>query len=409
MAQYQVTGADANGRTKSIVVEADAVRSARTKAKAQGLTPFEVVLADAATLKKEEDSFSAKIKNPLGGISTYELANVTRQLATLIKSHVPVVESLGAMAEQIDDPKLKQVLNAVKQQVNEGRSLADGLGQFPKIFSNVYVNMVRAGESAGRLDAVLLRLAEFTESQDKLKRKVQGALTYPIIMVVVAFLVLGIVFTKVVPEITKIFVDQKKALPLPTEILIQLSQFFENYITVTAVAALLMAVMFERYIRTQVGRHWWHGRLLRWPIIGILTRNLAVARFSRTLGTLLKSGVPMLGALDITRNVVSNAIFEDTLKHTATQVSEGRSLSSSLRQTAQYPPIVIHMIGVGEKTGELESMLENIATNYEDLVESKLTTLTNLLSPIMIIVMAGLVGFIVAGVLLPIFEMNNFG
>ena len=404
--QYEVVASNANGKTVRLFIESDSVKGARAKARSQGLTPVSVSVADANTMNK--GSLSQTFSNPLGGVKTTEVANMTRQLATLVKAHVPVVESLSALVEQIEYPKLKKVLGAIRQHVNEGRSLADGFQLFPNVFDRVYINMVKAGESSGRLDVVLLRLADFSENSVKLKNKVVGALTYPIIMVVVGVIVLGVIFVKVVPTITKIFLDMGQALPTPTKILIGMSNLAQSYAWHAIIAVLAVAMMMERYIKTPAGRAKKDATLLTLPILGRLMRNLAVARFARTLGTLLSSGVPVLASLQITRNVVANSVFENIIDHCGTAISEGRSLAYALKQSGEFPPIVIHMVGVGEKTGELESMLGNVADNYELQVETTLGSLTSLLEPIMMIVMAVVVGFIVMAVLMPILDMNKF-
>lgn len=404
--QYQVTASNSAGKTVKVIIESDSVKGARQKARSQGLTPLEVITADAKALKNA-GGIAAKITSPLGGISAAEVANMTRQLAQLLKAHVPIVESLSALVDQIDNTKLKTLLGTVRQNVKEGKSLADGFELFPKVFDRVYVNMVRAGESSGRLDVVLLRLADFREAQVKLKSKVVGALTYPIIMVVVGFLVLAVIFVKVIPTVTRIFEDMNQTLPTPTKILISISEFAQNYIWHGAIGFLVIALLIERYVATPTGRLKKDRFLLKISVLGKLFRSLAVARFSRTLGTLLSSGVPMIGALQITRNVVSHAVFEGVIDNATILVQEGRSLSYSLKTSHEFPPIVIHMVGVGEKTGELESMLFSVAENFEGQVENLLNTLTALLQPIMMIVMAALVGFIVLSVLLPILEMNS--
>lgn len=408
MAQYQVTATDSSGRNVKVFIEGDSAKTARLKARSQGLIPISVQTADAAAVQKQSETFSEQISSPLRGIKAQDVTNMTRQLATLVKAHVPIVESLSALIEQIETPKLRSILVAIRQQVKEGRSLGDGFSQFPNIFNRVYVNMVRAGESSGRLDVVLLRLADFGEAQGKLRAKVMNALTYPLVMVVVGFIVLGVIFVKVVPQITKIFIDMKQTLPFATRLLIQVSDIAQEYGLYIVIALLAVAIMTERYIKTTAGRARKDNFLLTAPILKGLNRNIGVARFSRTLGTLLQSGVPMLTALEITKNVVNNTVFEEAIAQMSIQVSEGRSLASTLKQSQEFPPIVVHMVGVGEKTGELEQMLSNVADNYEQQVEVGLSTLTTLLEPIMIVVMAGVVGFIVMAVLMPIFDMQQF-
>jgi general secretion pathway protein F len=404
--QYLVTASNSSGRTVKLVIESDSQKGARLAAKAKGLTPISVETADAATLKKSE-GLAGQLTSSLSGIKSAELANMTRQLAVLLKAHVPVVESLSALVEQIENPKLKTMLGTIRQSVKEGRGLADGFAQFPKIFNKVYINMVKAGESSGRLDVVLLRLADFGEAQEKLKSKVIGALTYPIIMIVVGFVAMGVILIKVIPTVTQIFIDMDQVLPTPTRILIAISEFAQNYFFHILIGGLVIGILIERYIATPHGRLKKDQILLGVKVLGQLMRGLAVARFARTLGTLLASGVPMLTALTITRNVVSNAVFEEVIDEAGKAVGEGRSLAFSLKQSRQFPPIVIHMVGVGEKTGELEGMLANVADNYENQVDQTLNNLTSILQPVIMLVMAVVVGFIVMSVLLPILEMNS--
>jgi general secretion pathway protein F len=411
MPQYEVTGANANGKTVKVYVEGDSVRAARLKAKSMGIVPLDVVASDGsakgggASQAPEDD----KLPNVsiLGGISTGEIANLTRQLAVLVKAHVPVVESLSAMIEQIEKAKLRKILINIRQVVKEGLPLHQGFGRYPKQFDRVYINMVKAGESSGKLDVVLMRLADFYENAVKQRNKVLGALTYPIIIMLVAVGAIALIFTKVIPTITQIFDDQKQALPLATEILIKSSEFFNEYTWHLAIGVLGILVLGERYVKTPAGRARKDSILLTAPIIGPLTRALAVARFARTLGTLLQSGVPMIQSLEIAKNVVNNSLFEDAITKAATAVEEGRSLALSLKQSRQFPPIVIHMVGVGEKTGELEPMLMNVAESYELQVDTAVGALTSVLSPLMIVLMVIFVGFVMMAVLVPILEMGQ--
>lgn len=408
MAQYLVIGANKTGKTVKVVIEGDSMKTARAKARGQGIVPYEVKPADAAIIQKADGESGTKIKSSIGGIKFQDVTNMTRQLASLIKAHVPVVESLNALVEQIDHPKLKQVLSVIRQHVKEGHSLGDGFERFPNIFNRVYVNMVRAGESSGRLDVVLLRLAEFSENQVRLRNQISGALGYPILMMIVGGGVIVFMFTKIVPQIVNIFVDMKATLPTPTVLLISISDFVQKNGFVTLIGFFAVAVFLERFVKTKAGRAKKDEFMLKVPVLKELVLLLCVGRFSRTLGTLLNSGVPMLNALEITKNVVNHDGFEKAIEECSVNVSEGRPLAWALKQSGRFPPIVIHMVGVGEKTGELESMLLNIAQNYEELAETKLKTLTGLLGPVMIVIMAAVVGFVVIGILQPIFDMNQF-
>jgi general secretion pathway protein F len=406
MAQYEVSGTDKMGKTMRIYVESDSNRNARLEAKKRGMIPLEVRMSDGKEMAKQKEAPSGF--SSMGGLSASEISSLTRQIATLVKSHVPIVESLSALVDQTEKIKTKKVLMAIRQSVKEGKSLGDSFAQFPKLFNRVYVNMVRAGESSGRLDVVLMRLADFYENQLKQKQKVQGALAYPIIIMIVALIALIVIFTFVIPNITKVFDSLNQAMPLSTRILIGASEFVKKYLWPMAIGGLAVLVFTERFISTEKGRDTKDRTLLKLPVIGDLVRLVSVSRFSRTLGTLLKSGVPMLTSLQIAKNVVNHTVFERSIDTVAIAVEEGRSLSLSLKQTGEFPPIVIHMVGVGEKSGELEDMLMNIAENYDREVDSSMEIMTSVLSPIMIIGMVCFVGFIMMAVLGPLMKLNQF-
>jgi len=410
MPQYEVTGTNAQGRTVKVLIDADSVRSARARAKSQGFIPLSVTSGEGkmgSAQATESASKGANNTSIFGGVSVVEISEMTRQLAVLLKAHVPVVESLNAMIDQITKTRLKKILMAIRQTVKEGNGLAAGFEQFPNQFNRIYINMVKAGESSGRLDVVLMRLADFYESQVKQKNKVIGALSYPFIIMIVAIAAVILIFVKVIPTLTEMFSQMGASLPTSTQILISMSEFTSTYLWHILIGILGALVMTERYLKTKAGREFKDKLVLRLPIIGGLTRSLCVARFARTLATLLESGVPMLQALEIARNVVNNFVFEEAIDHATTQVQEGRGLGSSLFQTRVFPPIVIHMVGVGEKTGELEPMLYNVSENYELQVDTAINALTNMLSPIMIVVMVGFVGFIMMAILGPIMDMNQ--
>ncbi len=406
MAQFEVIGTDKNGRSMKIFIESDSSRNARIEAKRQGMIPLDVKTADAKALAKQKEN--PKGFSSMGGLSSTEIASVTRQLAVLVKSHVPVVESLSAMVDQSEKEKTKQVLMGIRQSVKEGKSLGDSFAQFPKLFNRVYINMVRAGESSGRLDVVLMRLADFYENQLKQKQKVTGALAYPVIIMIVALLALVVIFTYVIPNITKVFDNLNQALPWTTRLMIVTSEFFQKYIWAMLGGTLLSLWGLEKYVSTEKGRDWKDRVVLKLPVMGNLIRLLAISRFARTLGTLLKSGVPMLTSLQIGKNVVNHTVYERAIENVSVQVEEGRSLSLALKQTGEFPPIVIHMVGVGEKSGELEDMLMNIAEGYDREVDSAMEVMTSVLSPVMIIFMVGFVGFVMFAVLGPLMKMNQF-
>jgi general secretion pathway protein F len=341
-------------------------------------------------------------------VSGQDLAIATRQLATLIGAGITLVESLTALVEQVEHPGLKRILGVVRQKVNEGSSLADALAEHPKVFTTLFVNMIRAGESSGALDVVLVRLADFTEGQAALRNKILGAMLYPAIMVLVGISIVGILFVVVIPKVTKIFDDMNVSLPWTTRILIATSTFARDYWYAILAAIPLFIWGIRRYVRTERGRNWWDRTKLSAPIFGEVVRMLALARFAKTLATLLSSGVPLLTALDIVKNIVNNSILAKVIEDARDAIREGESIAAPLKRSGQFPPLVHHMIAIGEKSGQLEQMLGNIARSYDSQVEIRVSAMTSLLEPVMIVMMGGGVAFIVFSILMPIMQLNTF-
>jgi general secretion pathway protein F len=400
-------------------------------------------------------------------VSVGDVAMMTRQLATLVTAGIPLVEAVAALTEQVEKHELKRVLTQVRDRLNEGSSLAKALEPHPKIFPNLYVNMVAAGEASGTLEQVLARLSDFMEGQSKLRGKVGAALAYPALMVVIGTVLISIMMVVVVPKVTSIFASLDRALPWYTDLLITVSsamsssQFFGAVLTIITVnlvrkalavgpdgkakgslgfslvafssavvlfgaffyvtsalaygeglvVGLVFAIAIARffmYIATPAGKIWKDGRMLKLPVFGQLLRMLAVARFSRTLATLLQSGVPLLKSLEIVRNVLDNAKLEQVVEEAAASIREGQSIAEPLKRSGDFPPIVTHMIAVGEKSGQLEAMLENVARAYDAQVETRVQALTSLLEPLMIVIMGGAVGFIAFAILMPLIQMNDF-
>jgi general secretion pathway protein F len=354
-------------------------------------------------LKREID-----FKGMLERVRPQEVAAFTRQLATLLKAGIPLAEALGALAEQAGNHKLEVALAEIRQKVNEGTALADTMSAHPTIFPELYVNMVRSGEAAGNLDAVLMRLAEFMDAQNALRAKVSGALTYPIIMVVLGTLVMGVLMVVVVPKITSIFEDLGKTLPWNTQLLIFLADVIGTYWWMLIVVFALIYFGFRRWSRRPKGRGVVDRVKLKLPLIGPLVRYVGVARFARTLATMLAAGVPVLSALEITKRVLNNTVLEKVVEAARDAIREGESIAATLKKSAQFPPLMVHMVAVGERSGQLEAMLENVATAYERDVEGKVARLTTILSPLLIVGMALCVLFIVFSVLQPIMDMSNF-
>jgi general secretion pathway protein F len=347
-------------------------------------------------------------KGMLERVRPQEVAAFTRQLATLLKAGIPLAEALGALGEQGDNKKLEMVLAEIRQKVNEGSSLADTLAAHPKIFPELYTNMVRSGEAAGNLDAVLARLADFLDAQHTLRAKVSGALTYPIIMLILGSLIMGVLMVVVVPKITSIFEDLGKTLPWNTQLLIFMADVMGSYWWALLIFIGLAYFLFRRWSHTPKGRAVVDRIQLRVPLIGPLVRYVGVARFARTLATMLAAGVPVLTALEIVKKVLNNTVLEKVVEEARDAIREGESIATPLKRSGQFPSLMVHMVAVGERSGQLEAMLENVATAYERDVEGKVTRLTTILSPLLIVGMALCVVFIVFSVLQPILDMQNF-
>jgi general secretion pathway protein F len=395
---------DQSGKNVEGLKEADSPRTLRTVLRRDGLFLTEVV----GEKQSKAASPEVNVRRWVGGrVKADDVAVATRQLAVLVNAGIPLVEALTALVEQVEHERLKRVLSAVKQRVNEGSSLAEALAQHPKAFSSLYVNMIRAGESSGALDVVLFRLADFTETQARLKAKVLGTLTYPAAMMIIGAVIMGILFTVVIPKITKVFEDTKVVLPWTTRFLIGFSTFVHDWWWALGLLVAVAVYAFVRWLRTPSGRARWDVWVLDAPIFGPLVRQVAVARFSRTLATLLKSGVPLLTAMDIVRNIVGNTRLAAVIEEARESIKEGESIAAPLKRSGEFPPLVYHMIAIGEKSGELEEMLGNVANAYDSQVETKIAALTSLLEPVMIVVMGVAVAFIVFSILMPILQINT--
>jgi general secretion pathway protein F len=330
-------------------------------------------------------------------------------MATLLRSGIPLAETLGALVEQITNVRFKTPVSEVRTAVNEGMSLADALAKHPKLFDELFVSMVRAGEVAGNLDEVLSRLADFLENTQKLKSKIQGAMIYPMVMVVVGAGIMTVLMVKVIPEITTMFTQQGKTLPLNTRLLIGVSGFLGHNLLLLLIGLIAGIFLFLRWIRSRDGKPRWHRFVLGLPVVGELVRTVNVGRFARTLGTMLQSGVPMLRALDTAKQIVGNVLIQQAVEDAKRAVTEGESLATTLKKSGQFPATMIHMTAVGERAGQLEQMLERVAVTYEAEVDTKLSRLTALLEPLMLVIMGGAVAFIVFSILQPIMDLGQLG
>jgi general secretion pathway protein F len=408
MPVFEFKGFDSVGKTIRGVRDADSAKGLRALLKRDGILATEVNESGKAAGGKKAGGVLGKEVNFtfLQRVNTEDIGITTRQLATLLQAGVPMVDSLNALIDQTENAALKRILSQVKTQVNEGMSLADALSKH-KAFDHIYVNMVRAGESSGTLDVVLERLADFKEGQAKIQGEILGALVYPIIMVFVGLVNITIMFTVVVPRITKIFEHAKVQLPITTRILIFVSSVAHDYWWLILIVLVGAAFLFRRWLNSDAGRARWDAITLKLPIFGSLRRMIAVSRFARTLGTLLSSGVSLLVALDIVKNVVANAVLARVIETTSDAIREGEEIAPPLKRSGEFPPMVIHMIAIGEKSGQLEQMLHRVAIAYEQRVDVRLKSLMALLSPLLILLMGGAVGFIVFSILTPILQMNT--
>jgi len=401
MAIYSYKGMDKGGKELKGTINSETLANAKQKIKGMGIMLIEI---------KEETSLNVKKKSGFSfgsGVSISDLALMTRQLATLLRAKIQVVEAFTALVDQTDNPRLKITLSEIRQKVNEGTSLAGALADYPKIFDNVYVNMVEAGETSGTLEIVLLRLADFTESQLKLQNRIKSALTYPLVMVGAGSLMIGIIFIFVIPKITKIFISRKMELPLMTKICVWFSNTLINYWWLIILGIFGLYYSLKKYIATEKGKATYDSILLKLPVISGLVTMINVSRFCSTLSTLLTSGVPILASMRIVSNLVSNVHMRKAVEEARQSISEGASLTGPLIKSELYPPMVTHMIKLGEKSGELESMLNIVAENYEDQVNTKLSGLTSILEPIMMVGMGIVVAFIVFSVVLPMMQLNQ--
>ena len=398
---YEYKGLTKAGKNVKGTIDADNLRGARTKLKRDGV--FVVDISDKTKKQKKKKSGTANT----GTVSVNDLSNMTRQLASLIRASIPLVDALGACSDQMEQPLLKEVLADCKNAVNEGSTFHKSIKKYPKIFDKVFVSMIEAGEMSGTLDVILLRLAEFTEDRAELNSKIKSAMLYPIIMLVFMILILVVMFVFVVPQMMSIFEDADMKLPWYTMMVINASSTMVNYWYVILIGTFTVIYGFVQWTRSEGGRPQWDAIRLQLPVAGKLSRMIAVSRFTRTLSTLLAGGVPMLNAMDIVKNVVDNEVLAKAIREARDNISEGESIAGPLKRSNQFPPIVIHMVGIGEKTGDLEKMLNQVSDTYDFQVKNQVDGLTSILEPIMIIMMGGVIGTIVFSLMVPMFELAN--
>ncbi len=401
---YEYKALDKKGKSCKGQIDAASESKARDKLRLSGKYPVSI----RQNLKQKKSKGQAF----LGGtfferIKSDEIHIITRQLATLLGAGIPLINALASIIEQSSNPALKRTLADIRDSVNEGSTLTNALSPYPKLFSDIYINMVRSGEASGSLDVVLERLADFGENQKSLHAKLKAALVYPIFMAVIGTGILFFLISYIVPNITRVFMDMERILPLPTRILILASDLLRNYWWLGAIIVIGLVLLIRLFLARDSGRRTWDRIKLIFPIIGSVNRKIILARFASTLGSLLNSGVPLITSLQIVRSLVNNILVGEVIEDAIEKIQKGKSMSSALESSIWFPPLFLQMIGVGEQSGQLETMLDKVAKAYEREVETAIMGMTALIEPIMISVMGAAVGFVVLSILLPIFEMNQ--
>lgn len=405
MPVYEYTALDSAGKKLKGIIDADSQAAARQKIRHAGKYPVDIRESEPASRKKTERK--ALVFPRFQRIKQQEIHVATRQLATLLGAGIPLVPALNGLIHQTSNQTLKKIIAQLKDSVNEGNSFSSALAEHPGLFSRIYVNMVKAGEASGSLDIVLEQLAEFGENQQAMKSRISVALIYPLILSLVGIIILFLLLTIVVPNITEVFADSQEALPLPTIILIKISGFLGDFWWLIAIALTGILLSLRFAVQLPRGRKIWDRFKLASPLLGDLNIKIASARFGRSLGSLLQSGVPLVTSLKIVRNIFNNVLLADVIDAATEELEKGGTLSRTLRDSRWFMPMMVQMITVGEQSGALEAMLFKVADNYEKEVETKIKALTSLIEPFMILFMGVMMLFIVLSILLPIFEMNQ--
>lgn len=402
MSAFEYVALDADGRKKKGVVEGDSARHVRQQLRDQGLLAVSVDEVAERETSQTTNRFSSQ-----RGVSAADLSLITRQLATLTKSGLPLDEATATVAKQTEKPRLQRIILGIRSKVLEGHSLAEGMGQFPHVFNNLYRSTVAAGEQTGHLDLVLERLADYTESRQQLQNRIRMALIYPLILTLMAITIVSFLLAYVVPEVVKVFEDSGQTLPTITIVMIASSDILRDYYWVIIGVIMGIVTVFSTVYKKPVGKEKIHEIFLKLPLVGRLTRGANTARFTRTLSILVASGVSLLEALKISGQVVENLPMRHAILDAGARVREGSNLAKSLDISGYFPPIVVNLIASGEVSGNLDEMLERSSVNQEQELETLITTLMGILEPLLIVIMAVVVLMIVLAILLPIFNLNQ--
>lgn len=400
MAAFDYVALDERGRKQKGVLEADSARQVRQLLRDKGWMPLE---ANQAVEKKSSGGLLARRK----GLSVRDLALITRQIATLVQSGIPIEETLTAVASQSEKPVIRSMILAIRSKVMEGFTLADSLAEYPGAFPKLYRSTVAAGEAAGHLDLVLNRLADYTEGRQAARQKIQLAAIYPIILSLVAISIVVFLLTYVVPDIIEVFINNGQALPPLTQGLLNVSDFLADWGGALAVLLFIAFLVFRYMLRKKTFRFVWHRQLLMMPFIKKISRGTNTAQFASTLSILTSSGVPLVDAMKISSEVLANDCLKASLQTAAQQVSEGASLHKALDNTGYFPPMMVHMIASGESSGELDQMLERTSSHQESDLAALIETIVGLFEPLMLLLMGAVVLVIVLAIMLPILGMSN--
>jgi type IV pilus assembly protein PilC len=397
MPAYAWKGVNRKGKKKKGEMEADNENYVRLTLRRQGIEP-------SVVKPKPKDVFE-NIKFLQPKVTEKDIVVMTRQFATMIDAGLPLVQCLDILYSQQVNKTFRRILKQIKEDVEEGSTFADALKKHPAVFDDLFVNLVAAGEIGGILDIILNRLANYIEKASKLKKKVKGAMTYPIVVTVIAVLVVAVILIFVIPVFQQMFADFGRALPVPTQIVVNLSNFVKSYILYMIVGIVVLIFLARRFYRTGKGRALVDNLVLKAPVFGLLIRKVAVAKFTRTLGTMISSGVPILDSLEIVASTAGNKTIEAAIRETRQSISEGRTIAEPLADSEVFPSMVVQMISVGEATGALDTMLGKIADFYDDEVDAAVEALTSMLEPFMMVFLGGTIGGLVVSMYLPIFQM----
>ncbi|MBE8215121.1 MAG: type II secretion system inner membrane protein GspF [Endozoicomonadaceae bacterium] len=408
MAVFEYRALDLTGREKKGTEEADSARQVRHILREKKLTPISIDSIDhhqkTNKLGKKSNSIVSFFERKLGVV---DLALITRQLATLIQASMPIEESLGAIAAQQEKSWIKNIILSLRSQVLEGFTLASSLDSLPQHFPQMYRATIAAGEHAGHLDKILIRLADFTEKSMQSRQKVKLALLYPVILFFVSIAIVSFLLGFVVPDVIKVFIDNGEELPVITEILIHMSEGFQRWWLMMLIGSIALFILISKLLKRPKLRLKWHAKILKMPVIGAFSCALNTSQFAGTLSILTKSGVSVVDALVISAKVVSNDKMREGIIEAGKNVLEGSSLYRSLKKFNYFPPLMLHMIASGESTGELDNMLERASYNQQMELENKMAMLIGLFEPLMLVVMGGMVLFVVLAILLPILNINT--